>query len=133
MKAYSLLYLSLFSFVTISACKPSRTAQTEKMKDMEKKELKMLENSQAKSEEEALEISFGPSHEGLVNWVLSDTATFSYPFTRSIEKEYVTIATSADRMQLMTCVNAAYRPSYLYHLIPITMLVCQRTPAFRPD
>lgn len=77
MKAYSLLYLSLFSFVTISACKPSRTAQTEKMKEMEKKELKMLENSQAKSEEEALEISFGPSHEGLVNWVLSDTATFS--------------------------------------------------------
>lgn len=76
MKAYSLLYLSLFSFVTISACKPSRTAQTEKMKEMEKKELKMLENSQAKSEEEALEISFGPSHEGLVNWVLSDTATF---------------------------------------------------------
>ena len=36
----------------------------------------MLEDSQAKSEEEALEISFGPSHEGLVNWVLSDTATF---------------------------------------------------------
>ena len=97
MKAYSLLYLSLFSFVTISACKPSRTAQTEKMKEMEKKELKMLENSQAKSEEEALEISFGPSHESLVNWVLSDTATFSYPFTRSIEKEYVTIATSADK------------------------------------
>lgn len=97
MKAYSLLYLSLFSFVTISACKPSRTAQTEKMKEMEKKELKMLEDSQAKSEEEALEISFGPSHEGLVNWVLSDTATFSYPFTRSIEKEYVTIATSADK------------------------------------
>lgn len=64
---------------------------------MEKKELKMLEDSQAKSEEEALEISFGPSHEGLVNWVLSDTATFSYPFTRSIEKEYVTIATSADK------------------------------------
>lgn len=57
----------------------------------------MLEDSQAKSEEEALEISFGPSHEGLVNWVLSDTATFSYPFTRSIEKEYVTIATSADK------------------------------------
>lgn len=50
-----------------------------KMKEMEKKELKMLEDSQAKSEEEALEISFGPSHEGLVNWVLSDTATFSYP------------------------------------------------------
>ena len=97
MKAYSLLYLSLFSFVTISACKPSRTAQTEKMKEMEKKELKMLEDSQAKSEEEALEISFGPSHEGLVNWVLSDTATFSYPFTRSIEKEYVTIATSDDK------------------------------------
>ena len=97
MKAYSLLYLSLFSFVTISACKPSRTAQTGKMKEMEKKELKMLEDSQAKSEEEALEISFGPSHEGLVNWVLSDTATFSYPFTRSIEKEYVTIATSDDK------------------------------------
>lgn len=57
----------------------------------------MLEDSQAKSEEEALEISFGPSHEGPVNWVLSDTATFSYPFTRSIEKEYVTIATSADK------------------------------------
>ena len=37
------------------------------------------------------------------------------------------------RMQLMACVNAAYRPSYLYHLIPIAMLVCQRTPAFRPD
>ena len=97
MKAYSLLYRSLFSFVTISACKPSRTAQTEKMKEMEKKELKMLEDSQAKSEEEVLEISFGPSHEGLVNWVLSDTATYSYTFTRRIEKEYVTIATSDDK------------------------------------
>lgn len=45
MKAYSLLYLSLFSFVTISACKPSRTAQTEKMKEIEKKELKMLKEA----------------------------------------------------------------------------------------
>lgn len=97
MRAYPLLYLSLFSFVTILACKPSRTTQAEKMKEMEKKELKMLEDSQPKSEEEAIENYFGPSHDGLINWVLTDTATFSYPFTRSIEKEYVTIATSDDK------------------------------------
>lgn len=55
MKAYPLLYLSLFSFVTILACKPPRTTQAEKMKEMEKKELKMLEDSQPKSEEEAID------------------------------------------------------------------------------
>ena len=48
------------------------------MKEMEKKELKMLEDSQPKSEEEAIENYFGPSHDGLINWVLTDTATFSY-------------------------------------------------------
>ena len=42
MKAYPLLYLSLFSFVTILACKPPRTTQAKKMKEMEKKELKIL-------------------------------------------------------------------------------------------
>ena len=67
------------------------------MKEMEKKELKMLEDSPPKSEEEAIENYFGPSHDGLISWVLTDTATFSYPFTRSIEKEYVTIATSDDK------------------------------------
>ena len=64
MKAYPLLYLSLFSFVTILACKPPRTTQAKKMKEMEKKELKMLEDSQPKSEEEAIENYFGPSHDG---------------------------------------------------------------------
>mgnify|MGYP000898848304 FL=1 len=91
MKAYSLLYLSLCSLVTLYACQSSHTTQ------MEKKELKMLEDSQPKSEEEAFENFYTPSHEGLINWVLTDTATFSYPFTQSIEKEYVTIATSADK------------------------------------
>lgn len=83
MKAYSLLYLSLCSLVTLYACQSSHTTQ------MEKKELKMLEDSQPKSEEEAFENFYTPSHEGLINWVLTDTATFSYPFTQSIEKEYV--------------------------------------------
>ena len=39
MKAYSLLYLSLCSLVTLYACQSSHTTQ------MEKKELKMLEDS----------------------------------------------------------------------------------------
>lgn len=91
MKAYSLLYLSLCSLVTLYACQSSHTTQ------MEKKELKMLEDSQPKSEEEAFENFYTPSHEGLINWVLTDTATFSHPFTQSIEKEYVTIATSDDK------------------------------------
>ena len=90
MKAYSLLYLSLCSLVTLYACQSSHTTQ------MEKKELKMLEDSQPKSEE-AFENFYTPSHEGLINWVLTDTATFSHPFTQSIEKEYVTIATSDDK------------------------------------
>ncbi len=97
MKAYPLLYLSLSSFLTICACTPSRNAQAQQLKEMEKKELKMLEDSQPKSEEEAMENFYTPSHEGLINWVLTDTATFSYPFTHSIEKEYVTIATSEDK------------------------------------
>ena len=99
MKAYSLLYLSLFSFAALSACKPSRTAQTEKMKEMEKKELKMLEEAKpeiSESEGDTIEDYYGTSREGLINWVLTDTATLSYPFTRSIEKNYVTIATSDD-------------------------------------
>ena len=86
MKAYPLLYLSLFSFVTIFACKPSRTTQAEKMKEMEKKELKMLEDSQPKSEEEAIENYFGPSHDGLINWVLTDTATFPTPSPEASKK-----------------------------------------------
>ena len=89
MKAYSLLYLSLFSFAALSACKPSRTAQTEKMKEMEKKELKMLEEAKpeiSESEGDTIEDYYGTSREGLINWVLTDTATLSYPFTRSIEK-----------------------------------------------
>lgn len=32
----------------------------------------------------------------LIEWVQQDTATLSYPFTSSIQNEYVTIATSAD-------------------------------------
>lgn len=91
MKAYSLLYLSLCSLVTLYACQSSHTTQ------MEKKELKMLEDSQPKSEEEAFENFYTPSHEALINWVLTDTATFSHPFTQSIKKEYVTIATSDDK------------------------------------
>lgn len=31
-----------------------------------------------------------------IDWVLEDTATLSYPFTASIQKKYVTIATSPD-------------------------------------
>ena len=91
MKAYSLLYLSLCSLVILYACQSSHTTQ------MEKKELKMLEDSQPKSEEEAFENFYTPSHEALINWVLTDTATFSHPFTQSIKKEYVTIATSDDK------------------------------------
>lgn len=97
MKAY-LLYLSLCSLVTLYACQSSHTTQ------MEKKELKMLEDSQPKSEEEAFENFYTPSHEGLINWVLTDTATFSHPFTQSIEKEYVTIATSDDKcLRILHC------------------------------
>lgn len=80
MKAYSLLYLSLCSLVTLYACQSSHTTQ------MEKKELKMLEDSQPKSEEEAFENFYTPSHEALINWVLTDTATFSHPFTQSIKR-----------------------------------------------
>ena len=78
MKAYSLLYLSLCSLVTLYACQSSHTTQ------MEKKELKMLEDSQPKSEEEAFENFYTPSHEALINWVLTDTATFSHPFTQPL-------------------------------------------------
>ena len=69
MKAYSLLYLSLCSLVTLYACQSSHITQ------MEKKELKMMEDSQPKSEEEAFENFYTPSHEALINWVLTDTAT----------------------------------------------------------
>lgn len=101
MKAYSLLYLSLFSFAALSACKPSAAAQAKKIKEMEKKELKMLKEAKpeiSESEGDTIEDYYGTSREGLINWVLTDTATLSYPFTRSIEKNYVTIATSDDNL-----------------------------------
>lgn len=47
---------------------------------------------------DTIEDYYGTSREGLINWVLTDTATLSYPFTRSIEKKYVTIATSDDNL-----------------------------------
>lgn len=90
MKAYSLLYLSLFSFAALSACKPSAAAQAKKIKEMEKKELKMLKEAKpeiSESEGDTIEDYYGTSREGLINWVLTDTATLSYPFTRSIEKK----------------------------------------------
>ena len=101
MKAYSLLYLLLFSFAALSACKPSAAAQAKKIKEMEKKELKMLKEAKpeiSESEGDTIEDYYGTSREGLINWVLTDTATLSYPFTRSIEKNYVTIATSDDNL-----------------------------------
>lgn len=98
MKVYSLLCLPLVSFAAICACKPSHTVQAgKKITEMEKKEQVMLEDAKPKSEEEALENYFTLSRKGLISWVLTDTATLSYPFTQSIEKEFVTIATSDDQ------------------------------------
>lgn len=88
MKVYSLLCLPLVSFAAICACKPSHTVQAgKKITEMEKKEQIMLEDAKPKSEEEALENYFTPSRKGLISWVLTDTATLSYPFTKSIEKK----------------------------------------------
>lgn len=98
MKVYSLLCLPLVSFAAICACKPSHTAQVgKKITEMGKKEQIMLEDAKPKSEEEALENYFTLSRKGVISWVLTDTATLSYPFTQSIEKEFVTIATSDDQ------------------------------------
>lgn len=96
MKFHSLLSLQLLSLMAFHSCQSSKGVDMEKMERKEIEMLQMLRTDAFYTEEETDQES-GTYYDSLTNWVLTDTATFSYPFTRSIENGNLTIADSDDR------------------------------------
>lgn len=85
--------IGILPVIGLAACKQISSTQ------MKEKELEMLRNAQPEvfeADGQMQESFYQTSRQPLLDWVLSDTATLSYPFTLSRQKGYVTVATSAD-------------------------------------
>lgn len=93
MKLQTIWVVSAVGLAALAACKQIGTSE------MKNKELEMLRNAKPEifeADGKTQESFYQTSRQPLLDWVLSDTATLSYPFTLSRQKDYVTVATSAD-------------------------------------